>query len=162
MTRIERPARRLFLLPRPGHVVAAAAALLLCACEHVGTDVKIGPPDLDTTSAAAPKCKPQTYPPNALVRNSRGNAVVRAQVAADGQVLDATLISSAGDRDLDLASVTAVRKFCTFAPAPTGAAGTSDAVRPVDVTVAWDLVPSFNATGDRGVSRIGLRPPGKP
>ena len=137
---------------------AALAATLgtLAACGTLGPQV--GPPDLDTTSPAAPHCEPQVYPPRALMRGDRGTAVVRAQVSADGQVRAAALATSTLNDDLDVASVAAVRRC--FAPAPTDAAATSGELRPVDVLVVWELLPGVGtAAADRPVVRIGVRRP---
>ena len=133
-------------------VPAALAATLgtLAACGTLGPQV--GPPDLDTTSPAAPHCEPQVYPPRALMRGDRGTAVVRAQVSADGQVRAAALATSTLNDDLDVASVAAVRR-CRFAP-------TSGELRPVDVLVVWELLPGVGtAAADRPVVRIGVRRP---
>jgi TonB family protein len=140
----------------PGRLAALAASALLAACAQVGQDPPGGPPDLDDSSAAAPKCQEQVYPGNSRLRSNQGLVVVRAQVGADGIVRDVQLVSSTThDNELDTASLQAARK-CKFAPAPTAASGTSDAVRPVDIMVSWELLPNFGAA-DRGIVRIGIR-----
>lgn len=139
-------------------VATLSMLVLLSGCATSG--LRIGPADLDTSSPAAPVCEPQTYPPRAAIKGDRGLAVVRARVAADGQVATTELVASTMDDDLDAASLRAVRG-CRFAPAATGNAPLSDALRPVDVTVVWELVARpGDAPADRGVVRIGVRPAG--
>jgi TonB family protein len=122
---------------------APAAAIALAAC---GTNpITFGPPDLDTTSKAAPHCPPLIYPARAFLNRDRGNVVVRAQVAADGSVSAPTLDTSSTFYTLDEASV-AGAGFCRFDP------GTP---RTVKLTFVWDIVAGI---GDRPVSVVGIQP----
>ncbi len=135
-------------------ITAGVVLLALAACGTVG--IVAGPPDLDTTSPAAPVCEVQTYPPRSQFNGNRGNALVRAQVRADGSIASVALQRSTNYDELDAASLAAVRR-CRFAPAPTAAAAMSDALRPVVVTVVWDLV-GMPSMMDRPVVKIGVQP----
>jgi TonB family protein len=60
---------------------------------------------------------PPIYPADALAAGRTGRVVVRAEVAADGQVLEARIQHSSGVATLDRAAVSAVRQW-RFTPAP--------------------------------------------
>jgi len=127
-----------------------AAASLLSACNTY--PIVVGPADLDSTSAAAPRCGPQQYPFYALENHERGDVVVRASVDAAGAVTGAALAVPNASPYLNAAAVQAVRA-CRFTPAA--------APRQVDVVFAYELV-----GGDeylpKGVVKVGVRPPGVP
>jgi protein TonB len=53
--------------------------------------------------------RPPVYPPDALAARQTGRVIVRAEVAADGHVLEARLHRSSGVASLDAAALTAVR-----------------------------------------------------
>jgi TonB family protein len=130
---------RLFLLP------LLAATLSGCGLHPI----VVGPADLDTTSAAAPRCGPQQYPFYALENHESGDVVVRAAVDPAGTVTGATLAAPHPSSYLNAAALQGLRA-CRFAPAA--------APREVDVTFAYELV-----GGDeflpKGVVRVGVRPP---
>lgn len=127
-------------------LLSVAAAALLSACGLY--PIVVGPADLDTTSAAAPRCGPQQYPFYALENHQRGDVVVRVDVDAAGAVTRAALAVPSESTYLNAAALDAART-CRFAAAT--------AARQVDVVVAYELV-----GGDeylpKGVVRVGVRP----
>lgn len=126
---------------------ALAAASLLSGCGLY--PIVVGPADLDTTSAAAPRCGPQHYPFYSLENHERGDVVVRVDVDPAGTVTHAALAAPSTSTYLNAAALDAART-CRFAPAA--------AARQVDVVVAYELV-----GGDeylpKGYIRVGVRPP---
>lgn len=125
-----------------------AAASLLSACNTY--PIVVGPADLDSTSAAAPRCGPQQYPFYALENHERGNVVVRASVDAAGAVTGAALAVPNASSYLNAAAVQGVRA-CRFTPAA--------APRQVDVVFAYELV-GIDENLPVGAVRVGVRPPG--
>lgn len=104
-----------------------------------------GPGDLDTESAAAPRCAAQTYPFHSLENGEEGVVLVRAQVDTQGRVANARLLDAADSGFLNDASLQAVRG-CRFAPGHE---------RAVNVTVVWALIGGFELP--TGVVRIGVQ-----
>lgn len=83
-----------------------------------GSDDPFGSGGLD--SPPQPYAKPQPIYPNDLLRKKIGGEVVVAcRVDASGSVVDASIRTSSGHRDLDAAALKAVRKW-KFKPAVSG------------------------------------------
>jgi TonB family protein len=138
--------------------ITNSAAFFLVAISLVGCSglygVQVGPKDLDTTSSAAPRCTPQTYPPSAQMIGARGNVVVRVQVTADGKIRSAEVETSSSYNDLDSSSLVAARGWCHFEPVPLAAGATT---RTVKVTFVWDLIARPGVT-DFPVVKVGIQP----
>ncbi len=74
--------------------------------------------------------RPPTYPPDALAAGQTGRVVVRAEVAADGHVVEVRVHRSSGIPSLDRAALAAVRSW-RFSPA----ADPDTPRRPVNVPI---------------------------
>jgi TonB family protein len=125
-------------------LTAVAASALLAACNTY--PIVIGPADLDSSSAAAPRCGPQHYPLHALENHERGDVHLQVAVDPSGAVRTAAVANSSGSSFLDAAALDGVR-YCRFAPAAAG--------RQATVVFAYELV-----GGDeylpRGVINVGV------
>jgi len=141
------------MLPVIRSLVSCFPLLLVAACSGL-YGVQVGPPDLDTRSAAAPRCASPAYPGRALMMGDRGTVVVRADVEADGRIRAAAIDRSSAYADLDAASLETSRRWCRFEPAslPPGAS-----VRSVKITFVWDLVAN-TGLADMPAVRIGVQP----
>jgi TonB family protein len=135
--------------------VRAAALVLatsiLAGCGFPRIPIVVGPPDLDTQSARAPRCEPRTFPMDALLRGDRGNSIVSTEVTREGRITAATLVESSGNTSLDQAAVVAVKR-CHFEPLPD-----APSTRTVKITVVWDILAS-GQRHDKPVSLIGVQP----
>jgi protein TonB len=102
----QRPARRVFepkaSLPSPASIPSPASL----ASSGVESDE---PPQAVVNPAPA-------YPPDALAAGRTGRVVVRAEVAADGGVIEARIQQTSGVASLDRAAESAVRRW-RFTPA---------------------------------------------
>jgi len=131
-------------------VLVAGACLAGCATRPI----QIGPPDLDTSSPAAPRCRGLIYPGSALLGSDRGTVVVKVRVAPDGRIESAAIDTPSMVTSLDEASVNAARRSCRFEPLP---AGEPQQPRTVKITFVWDLIAAPGRV-DQGVTRVGIQP----
>jgi TonB family protein len=126
--------------------------LLLGACALTGP--QFGPPDLDTTSPAAPHCSPLSYPPAEQVAGNRGWVVVKATVQPDGSIHAPVVENSSGYAQLDASSLNSATRWCRFDAAAPGAAAGDRTVR---LTFVWDFQ-ARPGNVDIPVVRVGIQP----
>lgn len=68
-----------------------------------------------TTTGSSAKCENITYPRKLIEEGISGKVMLNAIVGTKGLVVDATIIRSSGNKDLDRAAIQALEQ-CTFAP----------------------------------------------
>jgi len=133
-------------------ITCLAATLAIAGCGTRG--IVVGPPDLDTTSAAAPKCSPISYPSSELLTGNRGSVVIRANVTAAGAIVSPVVETSSSYAALDSAATESIGKWCRFEPAPVPAGATTRVVR---ITAVFDFVARPGST-DLPVVKVGIQP----
>jgi TonB family protein len=129
-------------------VVTIAAFTLLAGCGL--NPIVVGPPDLDTASAAAPICTAQQYPNDALVASESGTVVVKVHVSSTGHIASSSIEMPAFNHFLNAAALMAM-DYCRFRPSTEGKE------RIVRVTVVYDFVGRKDIL-PVGVVKIGVQP----